>query len=129
MPRALLLSILLVMSACIVYVTPDDHTRSYSYEEVNVWLENASIQCDYDWENESSTWRLLIYADSYYGPGEVEHVYFMVEYSTTYYMYSQGLGLWEKAFHSYTHQCHEYIDFEFVARDYNGNEAYYLLAW
>tara|TARA_R110000824_G_scaffold160899_1_gene335869 strand:- start:3 stop:392 length:390 start_codon:yes stop_codon:yes gene_type:complete len=129
MYRFLSFLVALSLSGCVLYLQEDSSSHYHNSDVVDLWLENASIQCDYNWETESSSWRLIIYADSYYGPGEIEYVYFLVEYLTTYYMFDQGAGFWEKAFHSFDYQCYEYLEFEFVGRDYEGNEAYYLLSW
>jgi len=126
----LCLLVCLSMQACIIYYDDDDpYYHSQSPALIELWLEDASIQCDYNWDGGRSWWNIIIFADSYYGPAEIEYVYFTIESYESHYMHYQGAGMWEYVFTSSYYHCHEYLEFEFVARDYDGNQVYYLLGW
>ena len=111
------------LSGCIIYVdSSNSHLGAVS-------LTDPYVDCVYDGYYDLSRWYFEIYADSYYGPLEVEVVGFYINNQDFQLMEYLGNGLWAKNITTTWYDCDQYYHFDFVAVDYDGYEGYNSHHW
>jgi len=139
MLRNLFVFIFLFLSGCILYWDPDDSSESphshpetseSGYEVDEIWIENAYVDCEYDYYWDESRWYLDVdIAASYiYFDNEVE-VGFYIDDWDYYYMNPVGYGMWTAVLDSYYYQCDGYHVFDFVVSDIYGGSDSVTIWW
>jgi len=133
----LALTILLLFGCIVVYedgsiVVYDDVGSSHHHEDegtyASVWVGDLHADCYEDY-GDSYDWRFEVYADSYYGPSDVENVEIYINLWKWVGMEPAEHGWWSGGLNNTYFYCDNTYDIEVVATDYHGNVSYRMFYW
>lgn len=133
----LILTILLLFGCVVVYedgsvVVYDDASSSHHDEDgqayASVWVGDLHVDC-YENYGDSYDWYFEIYADSYYGPSDVEFVDIYINSWKWIPLERSVHGYWTGGLRNTHFYCDNTYDFEVVAADYYGNTSYRMFYW
>ncbi len=120
-----------LLGGCFIFIEEPPY-RSY-----DMWFEDATVYCEYNVEEQISSWTLVTNVDTSYGPGQIEDVYatidgsYLYTFVNTFHLRPVGEDEWRVSFDnvgttSDSYHCLNTYDFLFTAYDFEGH---YVSTW
>tara|TARA_Y100001963_G_scaffold136013_1_gene198185 strand:- start:320 stop:706 length:387 start_codon:yes stop_codon:yes gene_type:complete len=128
MIKNLLVASVLLASGCIIYVDNGDSTHStYS---TDMWVEQAWVDCTYDYYWGETNWQLTaeIGASYYYYTDEVWMEAYLDGWEY-YPLYYDGFGWWSVDIYAYNAGCYDFYYVDFIVSDIYGNYDELRVYW
>jgi hypothetical protein len=130
--RNLFVFCFLLLSGCIVVYSDDPSEGPHHYyDEIvyeSVWVEDLYTNCHEEYWD-TYDWYFEIYADSYYGPADVEYVDVYINSWKWVPLDRTAHGYWDGGLNHTYFDCESAYDLEVVATDYYGNTSYRMFYW